>query len=75
MPMQPKPDDRRNNVERLQQSLSNTVENMRETEDYLEAHEVGPEQSHDLARQQEQRADAIEGYRTEIEDEAEDPSR
>ncbi len=75
MPRRPKPDDRSNNVERLQESLSNTMENMRETDDYLRAHGLGPEERRDLARQQEQREDAIEGFRAEIEDEAEDRSR
>ncbi|MDA8345459.1 MAG: small acid-soluble spore protein Tlp [Thermaerobacter sp.] len=77
MPNPPKPDDRSDNVEHLQESLSNTMENMRETEDYLKAHrgEIGHEQRADLARQQSQRAEAIEGFRDEIEDEAEDPSR
>ncbi len=73
----PNPDDRSDNVERLQESISNTMENMRETKDYLKAHrgELRPKQRQDLRRQQAQRADAIEGFRREIEDEAEDRSR
>jgi small acid-soluble spore protein (thioredoxin-like protein) len=70
----PNPDDRSDNVHRLQESISNTMENMRETKDYLKAHreELGPKQKADLRHQQEQRDAAIEGFRREIEDEAED---
>ena len=69
----PNPDDRSDNVEHLQEALSNTMENMRETDDYLKAHkgELGPTQEGQLHRQQDQREEAIEGFRSEIEDEAE----
>jgi len=70
---QPNPDDRSDNVEKLQEMIENTMANMRETEDFLKAHadEMNPEQVAQLREKNERRREAIEGYRAEIKDEIE----
>ncbi|TFE24901.1 small acid-soluble spore protein Tlp [Cohnella luojiensis] len=67
-----KPDDRSDNVEKLQEALQNTIENLEESEDYLEefSEELNPQDARDLADKNENRRDAIEGFRNEIKDEA-----
>lgn len=68
----PKPDDRSNNVERLQEHLKDTYENVEEAEDFLKAHkgEMGPRQVDEVLGKNDRRREAIEGYRDEIKDEA-----
>ena len=68
----PKPDDRSNNVERLQGHLDDTYENLDDAEDYLEAHadEMPPRQEEALEAKNRRRREAIEGFREEIKDEA-----
>lgn len=72
-----KPDDRSDNVEKLQRALSNTMENMRETKDYLKAHEGALDSSEqaDLEAKNQRRETAIQGFREEIKDEAEHQGR
>ncbi|WAH37867.1 small acid-soluble spore protein Tlp [Alicyclobacillus dauci] len=67
-----KPDDRSDNVERLQHAISNTMENLRESEDFLRAHkgEMHATDVADLKAKNERREEAIEGFRSEIKDEA-----
>jgi len=67
-----KPDDRSNNVERLQNSVENTMQNMQEADDFLKAHanEMSAEDQSDIKSKNRRRADAIDGFRNEIQDEA-----
>jgi len=67
----PNPDDRSDNVEKLQQMIENTMANIHETEDFLKAHgeEMNPDAVAQLLAKNERRKEAIEGYRKEIQDE------
>ncbi|CAM5789686.1 MULTISPECIES: small acid-soluble spore protein Tlp [Brevibacillus] len=67
-----KPDNRSDNVEKLQEMIQNSMENMRETCDYLNAHgdEISAEEKANLQQKNERREESIEGFRSEIKDEA-----
>ena len=67
-----KPDDRSDNVERISHAIDNTMENMREAEDFLKAHsdEMDSRDTADIKAKNERRKDAISGMREEIKDEA-----
>ncbi|WP_067621389.1 small acid-soluble spore protein Tlp [Alicyclobacillus acidiphilus] len=67
-----KPDNRKDNVEHLQQALNHTMENMREAETMLEAHgdDMNPKDKAALEQKNRRRMQAIEGFREEIKDEA-----
>jgi len=67
----PKPDDRSDNVEKLQEMIENTMANIHEARDYLKAHgdEMDPEEARQMEEKNERRITAIEGYRAEIKDE------
>lgn len=67
-----KPDNRSDNVSHLQQSIDDTMENMRETRDYLKAHEdeMHTKDKEALEEKNKRREQAIEGFRSEIKDEA-----
>ncbi|QSO54490.1 small acid-soluble spore protein Tlp [Alicyclobacillus curvatus] len=67
-----KPDDRSNNVKRIAHAIDNTMENLREAEDFVKAHqdEMHPQDKADIAAKNERRRDAISGMREEIQDEA-----
>ncbi|NLY81104.1 MAG: small acid-soluble spore protein Tlp [Lysinibacillus sp.] len=64
----PKPDDRSNNVERLQTMVQNTIKNIHEAEASMEF--AGPEEREKIKAKNERRKKAIEGFREEIKDEA-----
>jgi small acid-soluble spore protein (thioredoxin-like protein) len=68
-----KPDNRKDNVEHLQNSINNTIENMEETEQYLNEHsdEITPQENQTLISKNERREDSLSAFRSEIEDEAE----
>lgn len=68
----PKPDDRSDNVERIANAIDNTMENLRESRDFLKAHgdEMHAEDKADLTAKNERREHAIQGFREEIKDEA-----
>jgi small acid-soluble spore protein (thioredoxin-like protein) len=67
-----KPDDRSDNVEKLQETVQNTIDNLEESESYLDEHaeELSPEEVQTLTNKNENRRDAIPGLRSEIKDEA-----
>ncbi|WP_373231522.1 small acid-soluble spore protein Tlp [Cohnella sp.] len=67
-----KPDDRSDNVEKLQEAVQNTIDNLEESESYLSEHseEIAPDEQQTLANKNENRRDAITGFRNEIRDEA-----
>ncbi|MCF3942339.1 small acid-soluble spore protein Tlp [Oceanobacillus alkalisoli] len=64
----PKPDDRSDNVEKLQHMIHDTLENIEEAEGTLEfSDEIGKEQ---ILAKNKRRKEAIEGFREEIKDES-----
>lgn len=67
-----KPDNRADNVEHLQEHVQNTIENLRETEDYLAEHadEISPDEKQAIKEKNANRANSIQGMRSEIKDEA-----
>lgn len=67
-----KPDDRSDNVEKLQRNVQNTIRNLREAEEYLAEHgdELSPEERRTIRVKNEHRRESIAGMRREIKDEA-----
>jgi small acid-soluble spore protein (thioredoxin-like protein) len=67
-----KPDNREDNVPRLQRAITNTIRNMREAEDYLDEHasEIGDEERGRIEAKNERRRESLENLRAEIRDEA-----
>lgn len=67
-----KPDDRSDNLEKIQESIGNTIQNFRENEQYLAEHaeEISPKEKQQLKVKNQKRLSAIEGFREEAEDEA-----
>ena len=70
----PNPDDRSDNVDKLQRHIQNTQANMREARDQLRAHgqEMNEQDREDIVDKNERRRDAIDGFREEIRDEVRD---
>lgn len=65
----PKPDDRSDNAEKLEQMIGDTLQNMNETEERMDhAH---PDEKEKLKKKNKRREEAIEGFRDEIQDEIE----
>lgn len=69
MKNKPNPDDRSDNVERIQQNINHTIQNIEMAE---EAIEKTPDRNakKDLTEKNERRRDALDGMRREIKDEA-----
>lgn len=65
----PNPDDRSDNVEKLQEMVQNTIENMEEAEETLNGDVSGADREAVEAKNA-RREEAIEGMRREIVDEA-----
>ncbi len=67
-----KPDNRSDNVEKLQEMIDNTIGNYRQTEDYLKAHaeEISQQEKENLEAKNERREESIKGFRQEIQDES-----
>ena len=66
----PKPDDRRDNVEKIQKNINMTIHNMELAEEMIE--KTSNEQTRqELIDKNERRRDALDGLRHEIKDEAE----
>lgn len=68
----PKPDNRADNVEHLQQNIQNTLRNLHEGEDYLAEHaaEITDQERSQIEAKNERRKESIEGFREEVKDEA-----
>ncbi|QEY35704.1 small acid-soluble spore protein Tlp [Caproiciproducens galactitolivorans] len=67
--MKPKPDDRSDNVERIQENINHTIENMRKAEEMIE--ETSDEtMRRNLIAKNENREEALKGMRKEIREEA-----
>lgn len=69
-----KPDDRSDNVEKLQHSIQNTIRNFREGQDYLAEHadEISAGEKNQIEEKNAKRLNAIRGFREEVKDEAHD---
>ena len=67
-----KPDDRTDNVRRLQEMTQNTIENMHEAEESLENQDMTDEQRQAIKAKNERREESISGFREEIKDESRD---
>ncbi|MEN6462355.1 MAG: small acid-soluble spore protein Tlp [Syntrophomonas sp.] len=63
------PDDRKDNVERIQCNIDHTIQNMEAAEEMI-AITDNKKTKKDLERKNDRRADALEGMRREIKDEA-----
>lgn len=63
----PKPDDRSDNVEKLQEMVFNTIENMEEAEATMEF--ASDEEKRNIEVKNERRRQSIESMRNEIKDE------
>lgn len=69
MKNKPKPDDRRDNVERIQFNIDNTLKNYRKAEEMI-AITDNEKTKEELKAKNERREDALKGMREEIRDEA-----
>ena len=66
--MKNKPDNRKNNVARIQKNINNTIQNVEMAEDMMQL--SSDKTKKDLKEKNDRRRDAIEGMRSEIKDEA-----
>ncbi len=67
---QPNPDDRSDNVEKLQHKVQDTIENIEAAHDTMEF--ASPEEKEKIKEKNRRREEAISGMRAEIKDEARD---
>lgn len=65
---QPNPDNRSDNVEKLQDMVQNTIENFEEAEDTLQF--ASNEEKEQIQAKNKRRAESIESMRSEIQDES-----
>ncbi|MFD2673035.1 small acid-soluble spore protein Tlp [Marinicrinis sediminis] len=67
-----KPDNRSDNVERLQEIVQNTQAKLETSKDYIQAHgsQMNEEDLQQMKAKNERRAYSLEGLREEIKDEA-----
>lgn len=72
--MMPKPDDRSNNPERIEDNIWDTAQNMNEARDYVNAHghEMSEQQKQQIKEKNQRREESIEGLRNELQDEVND---
>lgn len=68
MQHQPKPDDRSDNVEKLQEMIQNTIENIEAAHETMQF--SSEEERANIAAKNKRREEAIDGFRQEIKDEA-----
>ena len=64
----PKPDDRSDNVEKLQSMVQNTIENIEEAQDTMQF--ASPEERERIEAKNQRREESIQAMREEIKDEA-----
>jgi small acid-soluble spore protein (thioredoxin-like protein) len=65
----PKPDDRSDNVEKLQEMICNTIENMEEAEESMDFTD-SEEQRQMIEAKNQRRRESIDSFRAEVKDEA-----
>lgn len=68
MTHRPNPDDRSDNVEKLQDMVQNTIENIEEAEETMQF--ASPEEREQIREKNKRREEAIAAMRAEIKDEA-----
>ena len=68
--MKPNPDNRKDNVERIQRNIDMTIHNI-EAADEMIAKNGNPKTKEELHAKNERREEALQGFRKEIKDEAE----
>lgn len=70
----PKPDDRSDNAERIENTIGHTMQNMNEARDYVKAHseEISEEEKRQIKEKNQRREESIDGLRAEIKDEVND---
>lgn len=69
MTHKPKPDDRRDNVRKLQEQIDNTIANFRESQDMISLTD-NEETKQQLIEKNKRRLESLEGKKEEIRDEA-----
>jgi len=69
--MKNKPDDRRDNVEKLQENITNTIQNIELAEETM-AETSNSKMKKDIAAKNKRRKEALNNMRSEIRDEAQD---
>lgn len=67
--MKNKPDDRRDNVDRIQDNISNTIKNIHLADEMIEKTD-DERTKRELSDKNERREEALDGMRSEIKDEA-----
>lgn len=67
---EPKPDDRSDNVEKLQDAVQDTIENIEAAHDTLHNEDMTEDQRQQILEKNKRREESIEGMRAEIKDEA-----
>jgi small acid-soluble spore protein (thioredoxin-like protein) len=67
-PVKPNPDNRKDNVERIQKNISNTIRNIEMAEEMM-AKTDNPKTIEELRIKNERRREALDGLRKEIKDE------
>jgi len=67
---EPKPDDRSDNVEKLQDAVQDTIENIEAAHDTLQNEDMTEDQRQQILEKNKRREESIEGMRAEIKDEA-----
>jgi small acid-soluble spore protein (thioredoxin-like protein) len=70
MNVKSKPDDRRDNVKKIQRNINRTIQNMEAADDMI-ARTDDPKMKQALAEKNERRRAGLDGMRAEIRDEAE----
>jgi small acid-soluble spore protein (thioredoxin-like protein) len=70
----PKPDDRSNNVDRIQFNINHTIRNMEAAEEFIEKTD-DRKMKRDLEEKNDRRRDALDGMRKEIRDEAQNQNK
>lgn len=74
MKNRPNPDDRSDNVERIQNNIDHTIQNIELGEDAI-GQADNPKTKKELQAKNRRREEALDGYRHEIKDEADDRDR
>ena len=74
MSNKPKPDDRRDNVNKIQENIDNTIKNYRLAQDMISLTDDEKTRK-DLREKNKRRLDSLEGMKEEIRDEAEHAKR
>jgi small acid-soluble spore protein (thioredoxin-like protein) len=67
--MKPNPDDRKDNVERIQRNIDMTIHNIEAAEEMI-GETDNPKTKEELRAKNERREQALKGFRKEIKDEA-----